>query len=244
MDIVKMSPSWIDARGIPSKGRDLVASMGIYLFNRDMLVEALQKTDYSDFGKEIFPAVVRAKRVMTHLFDGYWEDIGTIKAFYEANLSLAGTNPPFDLSAAVAPIYSRPRFLPPTLFDGATIKRSLIADGCQIGQGAVIENSVIGLRTIIGEGVTIRNTVIMGADLFESREAKRGHQQNGTPPLGIGDRSYVEGAIIDKNVRIGRGVRIVNEQGVETRGEDEACIIREKIPCVVKDGVIPDNFRL
>jgi glucose-1-phosphate adenylyltransferase len=244
MDMVKMSPSWIDARGIPSKGRDLIASMGIYLFNRDMLVEALEKTDYPDFGKEIFPAVVRSKRVMLHLFDGYWEDIGTIKAFYEANLSLAGTNPPFDLSSAVAPIYSRPRFLPPTLFDGATVKRSLIADGCKIGKGAVIENSVIGLRTIIGEGVTIRNTVIMGADLFETNEQLTQDRAAGLPPIGIGDNSYVEGAIIDKNVRIGRGVRIVNEQNVETRGDDECCIIRDGIPCVVKDGIIPDNFRL
>jgi len=244
MDIVKMSPAWIDGRGIPSKGRDLIASMGIYLFNRDMLVEALEKTDYPDFGKEIFPAVVRSKRCMLHLFDGYWEDIGTIKAFYEANLSLAGTHPPFDLSAAVAPIYSRPRFLPPTLFDGATIKRSLIADGCQIGQGAVIENSVIGLRTIIGEGVTIRNSVIMGADMFDSDDQKRRHAAAGRPPLGIGDRSYIEGAIVDKNVQIGRGVRIVNEQAVENRGEDEPCIIRDGIPCVVKDGVIVDNFRL
>ncbi|QDU25617.1 Glucose-1-phosphate adenylyltransferase [Anatilimnocola aggregata] len=244
MDMVKMDPAWIDARGIPSKGRDLIASMGIYLFNRDMLVDALEKTDYPDFGKEIFPAVVRSKRVMLHMFDGYWEDIGTIKAFYEANLSLAGTHPPFDLSAAVAPIYSRPRFLPPTMFDGATIKRSLIADGCQIGQGAVIENSVIGLRTIIGEGVTIRNTVIMGADSYDTDGTKQKHANNGTPQTGIGDRSYIEGAIIDKNVRIGKGVRIVNEQGVENRGEDEACIIRDGIPCVVKDGVIPDNFRL
>ncbi len=244
MDMVKMEPSWIDARGIASKGRDLIASMGIYLFNRDMLVEALEKTDYPDFGKEIFPAVVRSKRCMLHMFDGYWEDIGTIKAFYEANLSLAGTHPPFDLSAAVAPIYSRPRFLPPTLFDGATIKRSLIADGCQIGQGAVIENSVIGLRTIIGEGVTIRNTVIMGADSYDTDAAKVKHSSAGRPQLGIADRSYIEGAIIDKNVRIGRGVRIVNEQGVENRGDDEPCIIRDGIPCVVKDGVIPDNFRL
>ena len=244
MDIVKMSPSWIDGRGIPSKGRDLIASMGIYLFNRDMLVEALEKTDYRDFGKEIFPAVVRSKRCMLHLFDGYWEDIGTIKAFYEANLSLAGTHPPFDLSAAVAPIYSRPRFLPPTLFDGANIKRSLIADGCQIGQNAVIENSVIGLRTIIGEGVTIRNSVIMGADMFDTDDEKKRNRLAGRPQLGIGDRSYIEGAIIDKNVHIGHGVRIVNEQGIENRGEEEPCIIRDGIPCVVKDGVIPDNFRL
>ena len=103
---MRMKPEWIDARGIASQGRDLIASMGIYLFNRDTLVECLEKTDYLDFGKEIFPASVRAKRVMVHLFDGYWEDIGTIKSFYEANLSLAGENPPFDFHSPSAPIYT------------------------------------------------------------------------------------------------------------------------------------------
>ncbi|MDX1947420.1 MAG: glucose-1-phosphate adenylyltransferase [Pirellulaceae bacterium] len=242
MDIVRMDPKWIDARGIHSRGRDLLASMGIYIFNRDALVEALVKTDYLDFGKEVFPASVRAKRVQVHLFDGYWEDIGTIKAFYEANLSLAGTSPPFDFNNADAPIYSRPRFLPPTRLEQAHIVHSLIADGCKIGRGAVIENSVIGLRCIIGEGATIKNTVIMGADYYESDDHRA--QAAGAPPLGIGAGSYISGAILDKNCRIGKSVWIVNEARVESRGEDEPCIIREGIPNVVKDAVLPDNWKL
>ncbi|MEX2173063.1 MAG: glucose-1-phosphate adenylyltransferase [Pirellulaceae bacterium] len=242
MDMVRMEPAWIDAHGIASNGRDLLASMGIYVFNRDALVEALVKTDYLDFGKEVFPASVRAKRVQLHMFDGYWEDIGTIKAFYEANLSLASSTPPFDFNSPSAPIYSRPRFLPPTLLEGAHVNRSLIADGCRIAKGAVIENSVIGLRCTIGEGVTIKDTIIMGADFYED-DHRRNHAPN-SPPLGIGAGSHIEGAILDKNCRIGKGVRIVNEQRLETRGEDEACIIREGIPNVVKDGVLPDGWRL
>jgi glucose-1-phosphate adenylyltransferase len=241
-DIVRMKPSWIDARGIASHGRDLIASMGIYIFNRDTLVEALEKTDYLDFGKEIFPASVRAKRVMLHLFDGYWEDIGTIKAFYDSNLSLAGPNPPFDFHRQGSPIYSRPRFLPPTRVADASVKNSLIADGCRIGRSCTIENSVIGLRSIIGDNVTLKNTVIMGADFFDD-EIRRAHFE-GEPPLGIGSGSHIEGAILDKNSRIGRGVRIVNEQRIENQGEDEPCIIRDGIACVVKDGSLPDGYRL
>ena len=241
-DIVRMDPAWIDARGIDSQGRDLVASMGIYVFNRDTLLEVLEKTDYVDFGKEIFPASVRAKRVMLHLFDGYWEDIGTIKAFYEANLSLASSSPPFDFNSPSAPIYSRPRFLPPTLMEDVAVKRSLVADGCRIGRGTTIENCVIGLRCIIGENVTLRNTVIMGADLFDDDKVRS--QVPGAPTLGIGSGSYIEGAILDKNCRIGKNVRIVNEAKTEVQGEDEPCIIREGIPNVVKDAILPDGFRL
>jgi glucose-1-phosphate adenylyltransferase len=242
-DIVRMDPAWIDARGIDSQGRDLVASMGIYVFNRDTLLEVLEKTDYLDFGKEIFPASVRAKRVMLHLFDGYWEDIGTIKAFYEANLSLAQANPPFDFSSPSAPIYTRPRFLPPTLMEEVSVKRSLIADGCRIGRGTTIENCVIGLRCIIGENVTLRDTVIMGADLFDD-ERTRKLAGDHAPPLGIGSGSHIEGAILDKNCRIGKNVRIVNEKRTEVQGEDEPCIIREGIPNVVKDAILPDGYRL
>jgi len=241
-DMVRMSPQWIDARGIPSRGRDLIASMGIYVFNRDTLVDCLEKTDYLDFGKEIFPASVRARRVMVHLFDGYWEDIGTIKAFYEANLSLAGPSPPFDFHSPSAPIYSRPRFLPPSHIAGAQIRHSLVADGCRIGRGVTIENSVIGLRCVLGDGVTIRNTVIMGADYYDDDDHRALHA--GHPPLGIGSGSRIEGAILDKNCRIGREVVIVNEQGIEHRGDDETCVIRDGIPVVVKDGVLPDGFRL
>ncbi len=146
IDLVRMDPAWIDERGIPSAGRDCLASMGIYLFNREALVKLLTKTDYHDFGREIFPAAARTHRVQVHLFDGYWEDIGTIRSFYDANLALAAPERPFDLASATAPIYSRARFLPPSRIDGATIRNSLVADGCAIEEGAVIENSVIGLR--------------------------------------------------------------------------------------------------
>ncbi|MEA1949846.1 MAG: glucose-1-phosphate adenylyltransferase, partial [Planctomycetota bacterium] len=164
----RTDPAWIDARGIESRGRDCLASMGIYLFNRDVLVDVLEKTAYHDFGKEIFPTSIRARHVQVHLFDGYWEDIGTIKSFYQANIELAGKTPPFDLTSAEAPLYSRARFLPPTRIDGATITRSLIADGCIIEEGAVIENSVIGLRCHIGRDVVIRDSIIMGNDSYQT----------------------------------------------------------------------------
>ncbi|HUE69616.1 MAG TPA: glucose-1-phosphate adenylyltransferase [Pirellulaceae bacterium] len=243
-DIVRMDPKWIDARGIPSQGRDLVASMGIYVFNRDTLLDVLDKTDYLDFGKEVFPASVRARRVMLHLFDGYWEDIGTVKAFYDANLSLTSANPPFDMNVPDAPIYTRPRFLPCTQLDGASISQSMIADGCHIGRGAVIENSVVGVRCIIGQNVTLKNSVIMGADFYDTEHRQADARREKLPPLGIGDGSRIEGAILDKNCRIGKNVQIVNTQQVENRGENEACIIRDGIPAVVKDGVLPDGYKL
>jgi glucose-1-phosphate adenylyltransferase len=243
-DIVRMDPKWIDARGIPSQGRDLVASMGIYVFNRDTLLDVLDKTDYLDFGKEVFPASVRARKVMLHLFDGYWEDIGTVKAFYDANLSLASANPPFNMNEPNAPIYTRPRFLPCTQLDGASVSQSMIADGCHIGRGAVIENSVIGVRCIIGQNVTIKNSVLMGADFYDTEHRQAHARRDNLPPLGIGDGSRIEGAILDKNCRIGKSVQIVNTQKVENRGENEACIIRDGIAAVVKEGVLPDGFKL
>lgn len=244
MDLVRMDPAWIDARGIPSQGRDCLASMGIYIFNRDVLVDVLSKTTYHDFGKEIFPASVRARKVFVHLFDGYWEDIGTIKAFYEANLSLAGANPPFDVAVPEAPIYTRARFLPPTLLEGATVHGSTIADGCRIGKGAVIENSVIGLRCIIGEGVTIKNSIIMGADEYERQKDRATNTAAGLPPLGIGNGSVISGAIIDKNCRIGEKVTIANTSGVDEWGEDEPCIVRDGIPVVVKESTLPNGWKL
>ena len=148
---VRMEPSWIDERGIPSQGRDLLASMGLYIFDKDLMVELLENSLHSDFGKEVFPEAIKTHKVQLHLFDGYWEDIGTIRSFYEANLSLASKNPPFDIRNRHAPIYSRPRFLPPTIMGKSTISGSLIADGCLIGDNVTIENSVIGLRTVIGD---------------------------------------------------------------------------------------------
>jgi glucose-1-phosphate adenylyltransferase len=244
IDIVRMDPAWIDARGIPSRGRDCVANMGIYLFNRETLEAALDKTPYADFGREVFPATVRARRVQLHLFDGYWEDIGTVRAFYETNLSLCRPDPPFDLTMPEAPIYTRARFLPPSLLSGASIRDSLVAEGCRIGAGAVIENSVIGLRCVVGKGATIRDSVIMGADEYETAAELQRNGAAGCPTVGIGTGTIIERAIVDKNCRIGANVRIVNERGVESRDESDPCIVRDGIPVVVKDAVISDGWRL
>lgn len=240
----RTDPAWIDARGIESRGRDCLASMGIYLFNRDVLVDVLEKTAYHDFGKEIFPTSIRARHVQVHLFDGYWEDIGTIKSFYQANIELAGKTPPFDLTSAEAPLYSRARFLPPTRIDGATITRSLIADGCIIEEGAVIENSVIGLRCHIGRDVVIRDSIIMGNDSYQTNGECNHDANNGRPPLGIGSGTFISRAIVDKDCRIGRNVRIENASEVDSTKESNQVMIRDGIVVVSKDAVLPDGWTL
>jgi glucose-1-phosphate adenylyltransferase len=234
---VLTDPAWIDQRGIESRGRQCLASMGIYLFNRDLLVDVLRSSSFQDFGREVFPSLIEPKRVIVHLFDGYWEDIGTIQAFYKANLALASDQPPFDLTSPNAPIYSRARFLPPSRIDGANVRRSLIADGCQISPGATIENSVIGLRCMIGPNVTIRNSVIMGADEYDTWDERR-HDR---PPVGIGADSEIIGAIVDKNARIGRGVRINVPEGWDNV-DTPTCTISDGVAVVVKDAVLPDGW--
>jgi glucose-1-phosphate adenylyltransferase len=233
-------PQWIDSHGIESGGRDVLASMGLYILNKRVMFDLLTNSASQDFGKEVFPSAIQSHRVQLHLFDDYWEDIGTIRAFYEANLSLAGPNPPFEIRDPELPIYSRPRFLPPTLIGEANIQRSLIADGCKIGRGVSISNSVIGLRTVIGDNVTIRDSVVMGADYLEEDVPS----EPGLLPLGIGEGSVISGAILDKNCRIGRKVRITNSEKIENLGEEEALQIRDGIPIVIKDAQIPTGFEI
>ncbi len=241
---VRTDPAWIDRQGIASGGRDCLASMGIYLFNRDTLLEVLGKTDYQDFGKEVFPASIRSRHVQVHLFDGYWADIGTIKSFFEANLGLATGDPPFELATQGSPIYSRARFLPPSRVEDATIRDSLIADGCTIEQGAVVEDSVIGLRCMIGRDVQIRSSVLMGNDFYETPEELAANRGNGRPPLGIGAGTRIEGAIVDKNCRIGRGVQVINGQGVDSTEETPQGMIRDGIVVIPKDATLPDGWGL
>jgi glucose-1-phosphate adenylyltransferase len=244
LKLVRTDPAWIDARGIKSNGRDLLASMGIYVFNRDVLVDVLEKTDYTDFGKEIFPASIRTRKVCVHLFDGYWEDIGTIQSFYECNLRLAQPDSPFNFLSGDSPIYSRSRSLAPSRVDGAKITHSLIADGCHIEEGAVIENSVIGLRCRIGKNVIIKNSVVMGHDFFQEPNEIAADLKTGKPPLGIGDGTVIERAIVDKNCRIGRKVRIVNDRELRERADDGIAAICDGITVCVKDAVIPDGWKL
>lgn len=242
--LVRTEPGWIDAQGIASGGRDCLASMGIYLFNRETLVEVLTKTDYHDFGKEIFPASIRARRVQSHLFDGYWEDIGTIRSFYECNLALAQTNPPFDFHSEAAPIYTRARFLPPSRIDRATVRNSVIADGCILGEGVTVENSVVGLRCHIGAGSVIRNSVLMGADFYYSEAESAADRGKGLPPVGIGSGTVIEGTIVDKGCRIGNGVRIVNTAGVSITPETAEYMIYDGLVVIPKDAVLADRWTL
>lgn len=243
-DHAAVDPAWIDARGIKSEGRDCLASMGIYLFNKQALLDVLENEDHSDFGKEIFPAAINTKHVQLHLFDGYWEDIGTIRSFYEANLQLAQPNPPFSMSSATSPIYTRARFLPPTRIDGAQITGSLIADGCVIEPGAKVENSVIGLRCRIGRDVTIRNTVLMGADYYEPSAKVAQNDTDGLPRIGVGPGSVIDGAIIDKNCRIGANSRIVNDSERTDYDGDAGCVVRDGVIVVPKNAVLPPGWRL
>ncbi|MCA9269264.1 MAG: glucose-1-phosphate adenylyltransferase [Planctomycetales bacterium] len=244
INMVRMDPKWIDQRGLDSQGRDCLASMGIYIFNRNTLVDVLMKTTYQDFGKEVFPAAFRTRHVGVHLFDGYWEDIGTTKSFFEANLSLADRNPPFELFSPESPIYSRARFLPPSIIDGAKISRSLIADGCRIGRNVTIENSVIGVRSTIGDNVTIRNSVLMGADFYQTQAALKQEQTAGMPPVAIGAGSVIEGTIVDKNCRIGQNVRVVNEAAVVDSPDADDCVVRDGVPVVVKNAILYDGWKL
>jgi glucose-1-phosphate adenylyltransferase len=218
--------------------------MGIYLFNRDKLVELLRSSDHEDFGREVFPACIDNTRVQVHLFDGYWEDIGTIKSFYQANLDLADELPPFEFVIQRSPIYSRARYLPPTLLQDATVKRSLLADGCLIGRGAVIENSVIGLRCRIGENVTIRNSIVMGADYYESVGEIKRMFARGDIPIGVGAGSQIEGAIVDKNTRIGKNVKLIPSKNMAEDSDREQVHVRDGIIVTEREAVLKDGWCL
>lgn len=243
LDHVRVSPQWIDERGIASRGRDCLANMGIYLFHRDTLVQVLEKTNYQDFGREIFPASIRTRHVQVHLFDGYWEDIGTIRSFFEANLGLATAESPFELLLPGSPIFTHPRFLPPTRIDGASIRNSLVADGCVIEAGATIENSIIGLRSLIGRNAVIRNSILMGNDYYEQPEAPDAENHGASPELGVGPAAHIENAIIDKNCRVGRNVRIV-PGGRQSSDENRYGMIRDGVFVAPKGTVLPDGWTL
>jgi glucose-1-phosphate adenylyltransferase len=244
INMVAMNPKWFDEHGVESRGRECLASMGIYLFNRQVLVDVLKKTTYEDFGKEVFPAAIRARHVHVHLYDGYWEDIGTIRAFYNANLALARLNPQFELFEPDAPIYTRARFLPPTRMEGCTVAGSIVADGCRIGTGVVIENSVIGLRCEIGDDVTIRDSILMGADEYENRDELTADDDAGRPHIGVGSGSTIVGSIIDKNCRIGKNVSVVNEGQPSHADLSDGCLIRDGIAVLIKDSILPNGWTM
>jgi len=240
---VRTPANWIESKGVPADGREYLASMGIYLFDRDLLVDLLESTSHDDFGRDIFPMAISRHKVQTHLFNGYWEDIGTIKAFYESNLALTEDQPPFSFADRRAPIFTRPRFLPSTRFDGATISRSLIADGCTIEPGATIERSVVGMRTHIGRDVTLKNAVLFGADFYPSSDDRLFASAGPNPVWGIGDGAVIDGALLDKNVCIGRNARVIASEAPNGDGDYGDVAVIDGI-CVVKKGArLPDGWK-
>src|SRR5262245_10582413 len=225
-----------------ARARPFLASMGIYVFKYDVIEKVLAEDNSRlDFGKEVIPHSLQNYNVQAYLFNGYWEDIGTIAAFYKANLDMTSAIPPFNLFDAEAPLFTRARYLPPSKMDNCEIRDSIISDGCIIN-GAKIFRSVIGLRSRVGEGTQIDSAYMMGADYYQTLEDLVADREAKRPRVGIDERTVIRRAIIDKNARIGKDVRLLNESGVENAdGPDGMYYIRDRIIIVPKNGMVPDG---
>jgi glucose-1-phosphate adenylyltransferase len=213
--------------------------MGIYLFRRDVLMDLLADPSAIDFGHQVIPMAIERYSTYGHLFDGYWEDLGTVGAFFQANINLTSSAPHFDFFDMTHPIYTHGRFLPPSRIERCVIRESVIAEG-SILQGASITSSIVGIRSVIGEDVVLDHALVMGADYYEDDEDRAYDWQMGIPNVGIGKGSIVRKAIIDKNAHIGSNVRILNEAGVQEY-DGNGYYIRDGIVIVPKNGVLPDD---
>lgn len=219
--------------------RPYIASMGVYLFKFEALREMLRNDQFTDFGGQIIPAAIKTHNLQAYLFNGYWEDIGTISSFYHANLDLASVMPKFNLFDAETPIYTAPRFLPSTKFVDCDIKDSIISDGSILNRVA-INHCVIGIRSRIESHSRLEHTLMMGADAYQSLEDLAMDRQHGLPWVGVGENTFIRKAIIDKNVRIGSNVRILNEAGHEHFDGDNF-YIRDGVVIIPKGATITDG---
>jgi glucose-1-phosphate adenylyltransferase len=241
LEPMHVSDDWLRQRGIVSHGRNYLASMGIYLFHREALIHLLNAPPLAaDFGKEIFPRSINTHRVHAHIFDGYWEDVGTVKSYHEANLALTGDSPPFVFHAPEGVIYTRMRYLPASRVNAAMLDHVLISDGCVIGAGTKITHSVIGVRTQIGNNVVIKNSVLIGADGYETAQQKAENQRRGIPDLGIGDGTVVENAILDKDARVGANVHLCNRDKIKN-GEGPNFVIRDGLVVIPRGAIVLDG---
>ncbi|MBN1582198.1 MAG: glucose-1-phosphate adenylyltransferase [Anaerolineae bacterium] len=223
----------------PGDAQPYLASMGVYVFSIDALTSLLSGNPGDDFGKHIIPAAIELGRVHMYPFEGYWEDIGTISAFYEANLALTRPDPPFDFYDPDHPIYTRSRFLPSSRIDGCKIERTIVADGCRLYNADLVD-CVIGLRSMIRPGVRLRQVVMMGADFYEGVAEKAENHLLERPHVGIGQDAQIERAIIDKNARIGQGV-IVRSHAEDEDRDEEQYSIRDGIVVIPKNATVLDG---
>jgi len=223
----------------PGTERPYLASMGIYVFKMSILKGLLDEIPGDDFGRNVLPGAIGSRRVCAFPFRGYWEDIGTISSFYEANIALTQPDPPFDFYDPGRPIYTRSRFLPPSWIENCRLRRTVVADGCRLF-GAEIDECIIGLRSMVYPHAQLSQVVMMGADYYEDESDIAKDCRKGWPPIGIGSGTRIERAIIDKNARIGHGV-IVRSHAGEPDREGENYVVRDGIVVIPKNAVIPDG---
>lgn len=238
LDTLRIPSDLLRAIGQPAEADLYQASMGIYIFNRDVLVSCLDN-DMVDFGKNIIPTAISQHKVMAYIFQGYWEDIGTIDAFFHANLEMADSNPRFSFYSPGSNVYTVPLCLPASVVGAVRMDRAMISDGCIIGD-VELERCVVGTRSIIQSGSRLKNVVMMGADLYEKENLR---PVSGVPPIGVGRDCRIEDAIIDKNARIGNGV-VISSKKNSPNADGDGYYIRDGIVVIPKNSVIPDGTRI
>ncbi len=239
LDTLKLDKAWYSDLGI-SEGRDelFLASMGIYVFDREVIIDLL-KGDETDFGKHIIPGAIENRKVYSHVFEGYWEDIGTIRSFFDANLDSCQDVPQFNFYEMSAPVFTHPRFLPASKTNAAQFDHVVLSDGCIINQSK-ISNSLIGIRSKVGAGTEMNRVVFFGADYYEDEATIKKNLSIGRPAIGIGKNCKIENAIIDKNARIGDGV-VISPEGKPENHDHKLYYVRDGIVVIPKNGVVPDG---
>ncbi|WAC39311.1 glucose-1-phosphate adenylyltransferase [Pedobacter sp. SL55] len=238
----ELLPDWTSDTGeeMMREGKHFLASMGIYVFNRDVLIKMLNESpEEKDFGKEIIPRALEANKVLSYQYEGYWTDIGNISSFFDANLGLTDELPQFNMFDTAHTIFTRARMLPPSKVSGTTLEKAIIAEGCII-QASRVERSVLGIRARIGRGTTIANCYVMGSDRYQNLDEINEANKAGVPLLGIGDRCYINNAIIDKNSKIGNDVRI-NGGPHLAEGDYGLYVVKDGIVVVKKGAVLPSG---
>lgn len=236
LDSLRLERDWYPRLGIEGEEELFLASMGIYIFNREVMLTLLDNT-LTDFGKHIIPGAISTHRVFSFVFQGYWEDIGTIRSFFEANLDLTTDSPRFNFFDMRAPVFTRPRFLPASRIHGAEVDHVILSDGCVINQ-ARISNSIVGIRSRIEADCQLNRVVMLGCDYYESEEGVELSQLTGKPRIGIGKGTRIENAIIDKNARIGENC-VISPAGKPENMDHKLYFIRDGVVVIPKNGVIP-----
>jgi glucose-1-phosphate adenylyltransferase len=236
LDSLKLERDWYARLGITGEEEFFLASMGIYVFNRDILIKLLDNA-HADFGKHIIPTAIQTHRVFSYIFQGYWEDIGTIRSFFEANLEMSSELPRFNFFDMSAPIFTRPRFLPASKINGAIIDHAVVSDGCIINR-AKISHSIVGVRSILNDESELSRTIMLGCDYYESHDSIQRHEAAGQPRIGIGHHTRVDNAIIDKNARIGSNC-VISPAGKPDNVDHASYYIRDGIVIIPKNGVVP-----